>query len=181
MPSEAELVRSDDPAAFRQLYDRYAERIHRFHLSRTRAADAAHDLTAETFARAWIGRARFRDEAGGSAAPWLFGIAQYVLLESVRHRRMERTACERLGILDAIDRRPAVAVPDEQWIDGLEEAMEDLVPSQREAVRLRVLEDLAYSDVAAALGTTPDSARVRVHRALSALRTRLTSPKEATR
>jgi hypothetical protein len=36
-------------------------------------------------------------------------------------------------------------------------------------VRLRVLEDLEYSDVARALGTTPAAARVRVHRGLNAL------------
>jgi DNA-directed RNA polymerase specialized sigma24 family protein len=84
--TDAHLLRAarDDAGAFRALYDRYAARIHRFHLSRTHVAEAAHDLTAETFARAWLGRGRFRDEAGGSAAPWLFGIARFVLLESIR-------------------------------------------------------------------------------------------------
>jgi DNA-directed RNA polymerase specialized sigma24 family protein len=30
--------------------------------------DAAHDLTAETFAQAWLARTRFRDRATGSTA-----------------------------------------------------------------------------------------------------------------
>jgi DNA-directed RNA polymerase specialized sigma24 family protein len=42
-----------------------------------------------------------------------------------------------------------------------------------------VVDDLPYADVAAALGTTPAAARVRVHRGLSALRARLS--KEAAR
>jgi DNA-directed RNA polymerase specialized sigma24 family protein len=72
----------DDPEAFRCLYDRYAGRLHAFFARRTGSRDAALDLTAETFAQAWIARRRFRDQAGGSAAPWLFGIARHLLLQS---------------------------------------------------------------------------------------------------
>jgi RNA polymerase sigma-70 factor (ECF subfamily) len=45
-------------------------------------------------------------------------------------------------------------------------------------VRLRVLDDLEYSDIARALGTTPGAARVRVHRGLNALKRHLTRFKE---
>ena len=55
----------------------------------------------------------------------------------------------------------------------------DTLPApQREAVRLRVLEDLEYSDVARQLETTPAAARLRVHRGLSALKRQLTASKE---
>ena len=113
MTTDAELIRAarSDAAAFRELYDRYAERMYRFHLGRSRDADAAHDLTAETFAQAWLGRTRFRDEAGGSAGPWLFGIARDVLSASVRRGRLERGACARLGILERLDREPAAVDP----------------------------------------------------------------------
>jgi RNA polymerase sigma-70 factor (ECF subfamily) len=158
-----------DPSAFRALYERHAEPVHRYHLRRTRDEDAAFDLTAETFAQAWLVRARFRDEADGSAGPWLFGIARNVLLMSVRRRALERRARERLGLLES----RAVVEPDETWLEGLDEALEDLPESQREAIRLRVIDDLEYDDVAAALDTTPQAARVRVHRALATLRTRL--------
>src|SRR3954452_4807943 len=89
--SDADLVRASlgDAEAFRALYDRHAARVHAGLLRQTRHDDAAYDLTAETFARAWLVRARFRDEAGGSALPWLLGIAQNVLLTSVRRCRLE--------------------------------------------------------------------------------------------
>jgi len=172
MTSDAQLIARarDDPAAFRQLYDRYAERIHGYHLRRSADADAALDLTAETFARAWLARARFRDEAGGSAAPWLFGIARNVLLESVRRRLLERGAIERLRV----DQPPSAVTPEDSWLDGADELLDELPPAQRDAVRLRVLDDLPYDRVAAALGTTPSAARVRVHRGLGALRARMT-------
>ena len=63
------------------------------------------------------------------------------------------------------------AAPEETWLDGLDEALDELPESQREAIRLRVVDDLSYDEVADRLGTTPAAARVRVHRGLSALRT----------
>jgi RNA polymerase sigma-70 factor (ECF subfamily) len=170
-----------DPHAFRQLYERYAERIHRFHLGQTRRPDAALDLTAETFAQAWLSRSRFEDRAGGSAGPWLYAIARHVLVDSVRRRRLERRACERLGLLSELDRPEKVAEPTDVWLDGLDEAWEELSPDMREAVRLRVLQELPYDEVADATGTSAGAARVRVHRGLTALRHRLLPVKEPTR
>jgi RNA polymerase sigma-70 factor (ECF subfamily) len=170
MHSDAQLLAAarTDPAAFRALYERYAERVLAFHQRRSRDADAAHDLTAETFAQAWLARKRFRDEAGGSAAPWLFAIARNVIRASVRKRALESRACARLGL-----GTEAAVLPDESWLDGLDDMLAELPEGQRDAIRLRVLDDLAYEQVAAALGVSPEAARVRVHRGLSALRARL--------
>ena len=68
MRSDAALIAAarTDAGAFRELYDRYAERVLGYHLRRSRDEDAAHELTAETFAQAWLARARFRDECVGT-------------------------------------------------------------------------------------------------------------------
>ncbi len=155
--------------------------MYRFHLARSRNADAAHDLTAETFAQAWLGRTRFEDVAGGSAGPWLFGIARNVLSVSVRRGRLERSASSRLGILERLDRGPAAVEPEETWLDGLDEALAELPETQLDALRLRFVDDLPYDELADALGTTSQAARVRVHRGLQTLRIRLDSSKESTR
>jgi RNA polymerase sigma factor (sigma-70 family) len=177
--SDADLVAlsRDDPSAFAELYRRHAAAIHRYHRRCTRDADAAHDLTAETFAQAWLTRARFRDELDGSAAPWLYGIARNVLLMSVRRRAIERAGLERLGMLG--DPRAVSGIehqPDDSWLVELEAALDELPAAQREAVRLRFDADLAYDQVGQALATSPQAARVRVHRALSTLRARLNNP-----
>ena len=160
-----------DPGAFRELYDRHAERVLGYHRRRSGDEDAAHELLAETFAQAWLVRERFRDECDGSAAPWLFGIARNVLLVSVRRRALEAKARARLGM----QVRPPATTPEETWLDGLDEALDALPATQREAIRLRVEDELDYAEVATALGTTPAAARVRVHRGLAALRTRLSA------
>ena len=169
-----------DAAAFRELYERYAVRICDYFRRRTGDEDAAYDLTAETFAQVWLVRARFRDEAGGSAGPWLFAIARNVLLMAVRRQRLEHRARERLGLIADADHEETWVTPEFGWLDGLDEALEELPRPQREALRLRVEADLAYEDVGAALGTSPQAARARVHRALVSLRRRLIDPMETT-
>jgi RNA polymerase sigma-70 factor (ECF subfamily) len=175
--SDAALVKAarNDPAAFRELYERYARPVYGFHLRRTREPEAAHDLTAETFAQAWLGRKRFRDDAGGSAGPWLYGIARNLVANSVRRRRIESDACTRLGVRDRLDEPAATAEPNDTWLEGLDQAFDALPEGQRAAIELRVLDDLGYDRVATELATTPAAARVRVTRGLGFLRERLTS------
>ena len=172
---DAGLIRAarSDAGAFRELYDRYAEQVHGYHLRRTRDAHAAHDLTAETFAQAWLARRRFRDRAGGSAGPWLFGIARNLLAQSVRRKRIELEACARLGLLERLDEPRAAIEPDDVWLDGLDEAFASLPAGERDAVELRVIDGLPYDEVAAGLATTEGAARVRVARGLGRLRQRL--------
>jgi RNA polymerase sigma-70 factor (ECF subfamily) len=179
MATDAELLVAarTDATAFRELYERYAPRIHGFHLARARDPQAADELTAETFAQAWLVRRRFRDEAGGSAGPWLFAIARHVLSASVRRRGIERSACARLGLL--LPREAEVAQPTEAWLEGLDEAIAGLTQGEHDAIRLRVLGELEYDEVARELRTTPAAARVRVHRGLTKLRNRLTQRTEA--
>src|SRR4051812_12504465 len=150
MTTDAHLLRRarSDPSAFRELYDRYATSVHGYFRRRTDDDNAAYDLTAETFARCWEARMRFRDEVGGSAGPWLFAIARHVLASSVRRGVLERRACERLGVLDRLDGPLATPAPEDRWLEGLDEALEDLPAAQREAIRLHVEDDLAYNDVA---------------------------------
>jgi len=86
----------------------------------------------------------------------------------------------RLGIRERLEREPATAEPDETWLDGLDEALAELPEGQLDAIRLRYVHDLPYEELAGALDTTPQAARVRVHRGLSALRLRLNPSKENT-
>ena len=181
--TDAELLQRarSDPAAFRTLYDRYAAAVHGYHLRRTGSPDAALDLTAETFAQAWTARARFRDDRDGSAA---HRRGQHVARDAEQPRRrgrLERRACERLGVLEALDRAPSAVQPEERWLEGLDEALAGLPEAQRDAIRLRVLDDLGYDEVADHLSTTEEAARARVSRGLTSLRSQLADAPEAHR
>jgi RNA polymerase sigma-70 factor (ECF subfamily) len=182
MQSDAELMRAarEDPAAFGEVYERHAARIFGFHRGRCRDEHAALDLTAETFAQAWLSRRSFHDLAAGSAGPWLFGIARHVLSRSVRQERLERAACDRLGVLERLDQPASAAVPDETWLEGLDEYFESLPDEYREAISLRVVDDHDYEEIAKRTGVSRGLARVRVHRGLAALRARLADQRGTT-
>ena len=165
-----------DPAAFSELYMRHVGAVHGW--LRRRIEWAASDLTAETFARAWLIRARFRDERDGSALPWLLGIAANLLAEAARHDRIETRARERLGLpLDLAEEEGYVEV--EQRLSprlALARHIESLSPHERDALELRIVQELSYDEVAERLSIRPAAARLRVSRALRRLA--LSVPKE---
>jgi RNA polymerase sigma factor (sigma-70 family) len=169
--SDAELIRAagSDAAAFGVLYERHALRVYGW--CRRRLEWAASDLTAETFAQAWLSRGRFRDEHGGSALPWLIGIARNVLRETIRRDRVETRARERLGL-------PLDLAAEEGYADvedrlsprlALAAALDQLPDHERNALELRVVDELSYDQVAERLAIRPAAARLRVSRALRRL------------
>jgi RNA polymerase sigma-70 factor (ECF subfamily) len=169
--SDAELIRaaSSDAAAFGDLYERHALRVYAW--CRRRLEWAASDLTAETFAQAWLSRDRFRDEHDGSALPWLLGIARNVLRETIRSDRVESCARERLGLPLDLAAEEGYAAIEERLSprEALAAALEQLPEHEREALELRVIGELPYARVAERLAIRPAAARLRVSRALRRL------------
>jgi RNA polymerase sigma-70 factor (ECF subfamily) len=120
----------------------------------------ATDLTAETFARALVAMRRQR---GGDHTAWLYGIARNLLADYRRRQRVEDAA------------RRKLAMPLRTWSDYREDevdvpGLDELPEPDRQALELRIVDDLSYDAVAERLGVTPGAARMRVHRALSRLR-----------
>jgi RNA polymerase sigma factor (sigma-70 family) len=169
--TDAELIRAaeSDAAAFAELYRRHVPAVHAWF--RRRLDWAASDLTAESFAQAWLSRRTFRDEADGSALPWLLGIARNVARESARRNAVESRARRRLGLPTDLASEDGYAAVEERLSPraGLPEALDRLSTPEREALELRVVDELPYPDVAARLGVRPAAARLRVSRALRRL------------
>jgi RNA polymerase sigma factor (sigma-70 family) len=176
--TDAELIREaeSDAGAFGELYRRHAAAVYGWF--RRRLEWAATDLTAETFAQAWLARGSFRDQAGGSAFPWLFGIARNVARESARRNEVESRARRRLGLPTDLASEDGYAAVEERLSPraALARALDDLPEHEREALELRVVDELPYKEVADRLGVRPAAARLRVSRALRRLS--VLSPKE---
>ncbi|HZO63286.1 MAG TPA: RNA polymerase sigma factor [Gaiellaceae bacterium] len=176
--TDAELVAAArcDPEAFGELYARHVRAVHDWHVRRI--PWAAVDLTAETFAQAWLHRRRFHDRRDGSELPWLLGIARNVLRESARRDRIATRARERLGLPLDLGGEDGYEAVDERLSPrrALARALEALPESERTALELRVVDELGYDEVADRLDIRPAAARLRVSRALRRLAP--TTPKE---
>lgn len=163
-----------DPEAFTRFYRERYEAIVAYFARRVYDPEVALDLTAETFAQAYISRKRFRGRTAPEAEAWLYRIAQSKLSHYHRRGRLERRALSRLQIeLPAISAAQAAEVRDLGDLVGLrtlvEAGMGQLSAEQRDALRLRIVEDLPYADVARRLRISEPAARARVSRALTAL------------
>jgi RNA polymerase sigma-70 factor (ECF subfamily) len=185
--TDAELLvmAARDPDAFGELYDRYSASAYQW---ARRAGLGEHDaleLVAELFAQAWASRGRFRDLREGSAGAWLSGIARNLLASHRRRGGVGEKARRRLG-MSAIPEADEAARADER-LDAeargpeLEAAIDELPSRHREAVRLRVIDELGYSEVAERLRCTEPAARKRVSLGLRALRSRLQATTPARR
>ena len=169
--TDADLMRTAeaDAGAFGELYRRHVSTVYAWF--RRRLDWAASDLTAETFAQAWLSRRSFRDQADGSALPWLIGIARNVARESARRDKVETRARRRLGLPTDLASEDGYAEVEERLSprEALAQGLEKLPEHEREALELRVVDELPYAQVADKLGVRPTAARLRVSRALRRL------------
>lgn len=165
-----------DPDGFHRFYERHALRLRAWLRRETGSTDVANDLTAEAFAQALVSLKRFRGSTEAEAVAWLYGIAQNLLRQYRRRERVETAARRRLGMplreYAAYDEAEELA--DAQGLARvLEEALAALPDHERRALDLRIVEELRFDEVAERLAVASPAARMRVTRALRALRARL--------
>jgi RNA polymerase sigma factor (sigma-70 family) len=168
--SELLTVSATEPGAFAVLYRRHAEDLLRYFARRTLDPEAAAELTAETFAQAFASRTTYRD-TGANGVAWIYGVARHQLGRFFRSGRIDRAARRKLGMpereLPSADYERIEDLVDFAPIRGaVAEALGSLREDHREALRFRVVEELAYPEVARRLGCSEQNARQRVSRGL---------------
>jgi RNA polymerase sigma-70 factor (ECF subfamily) len=163
-----------EPRLFERFYDEHATAMVAFLARRTLDVEVARDLTAETFAQAFRSRGRFRGKTDAEAAGWLYGIGRNLLSHYARTGVVERKAVEKLGVqlatLDDDDYARVVELAGLSDVRALVAAeFGRLQPDQQEAVRLRIVDELSYPEVAERLRISEPTARARVSRGLRRL------------
>jgi RNA polymerase sigma-70 factor, ECF subfamily len=167
-----------DTAAFRVLYTRYRDRLHRYTLRlATRSSEAE-----EVFQEVWLTVIRSRDNYRPTAsfAAWLFSIAHRRAAD--RWRQLGRHAPEaRESISDdpidlaehdalAIHATPEHHLLNEDLRNALLDAVQLLPPPQREAFLLRAEGELSLEEIAEVTGVARETAKSRLRYAQRKLR-----------
>jgi RNA polymerase sigma-70 factor (ECF subfamily) len=160
-----------DGDAFSVFYRRHLPRIVGYLLRETRDPEVAADLAAEVFSAVLLSARRYRAQRP-TAVPWVLAIARNVLGASRRHRRVEERARRRLGVepieLDDDDLERTEALAGER--DGVMALVERLPEDERDAVKARVVQERAYSQIASEMRCSELVVRKRVSRGLSRLK-----------
>ena len=178
------IERHIGPERFKAFYREHGEMTLRFFLKRTYDAHLSLELTAETFAAAFAGRGKYRGKTSEEATGWLFAIARNQLSQYHRRGQVQRRALDALGLQvpsysEGDLERAHELIAFEQQHSNLSEHLQKLPVEQRNALSLRIVDELPYPEVARRLGVKEPTARARVSRGLAALRTTVSRPTEA--
>jgi RNA polymerase sigma-70 factor (ECF subfamily) len=164
---EQALTGAED--AFTALYRRRQGPVYRFALQMTGSSAVAEDVTQETFLALILHGTRY-DEARGTVAAFLYGIARNLVLRRIdrRHGAELEIAEECAGpedLLEDLTRRES--------IEQVRQAVLSLPPVFREAIVLCDLQDSSYEEAAVILDCPVGTVRSRLSRGRAMLARKL--------
>lgn len=181
LEAERRLVdeaKDGDHKALRKLLEKYGPILFRAVLLPRLGDEArARDALADTYAKVVVTIARYEWHPAG-IWPWLRTIAFHVAIDQLRARKRE-TPFDVEDLTREADQQRDVSGTDIAYLEAEEsrrarekihEALERINPRYAQAIRLRVLEERPREEVAEALGATPATFDVILHRAMAALR-----------
>ena len=144
---------------FARLYREHAADVHRFAVYLSGDRPLAEDLVSEAFVRVWTARERVELT---TVRGYLFAIVRNLLLQHLQRERRRAPLDERIA-----DGRPdpEVRASDQSQLQTVLNALRDLPEVDRAAVLMRANGELPYQEIAAALGISVTTAKVKVHRA----------------
>jgi RNA polymerase sigma-70 factor (ECF subfamily) len=144
---------------FSRVYRSNAHDLRRFAVYLSGDPELADDMVSEAFVRAWTTRDRIDFS---TVRGYLFAIVRNLFLQHRRRAWRRQPLDER-----TIDNRPGpeVLADDQDQLRLVMGALAGLPEVDRAAVLMRADDGLAYEEIAAALGISVASAKVKVHRA----------------
>jgi RNA polymerase sigma factor (sigma-70 family) len=169
----APITGSETRSTFEDLYRENRDAVYGYVAGMLGDRQAAEDVTAAAFERAYRRRHTFKARRGTRRA-WLFGIARNAALDELRRRKRQAQL--------------ATEPPDEATADPADDAerlvrrttvsaaVRELPPREREIVALKFAGGLTNSELARVLGVSESNAGTLLHRAMTKLREACNAP-----
>ncbi len=151
-----------DEGAFAQLVARFVGPAHGVAAQLLGSRSLAEDAVQEAFLR--LVRRRERYDPSLPFGPWFYAILRNVCTDLLRRQARDARAAHEAGLERA--RRDTAIPPAGEALELLGQLKGD----DRAVVMLRVVQGLAFAEVAAALGISEEAAKKRAQRALRRLR-----------
>lgn len=176
-----ERAQAGDQEAFAELMAAHEVRMRRTAMRITAHVEDAEDAVQQAFTAAWLNLGRFRRDSAFST--WLTRITMNEALSLLRKRnRRTFVAIEEQVREDEETRGVALAAagnPEQHFLERelkalVRESMKLVRPAYREAMRLRVLEDLPLEEIAERMGIPVNTVKVHLFRGRRAMKAFLT-------
>ena len=161
-------VRDGDVALLGELFERHHQRLFHFFLRLARSRSAAEDLVQEVFVRMLKYRHTFRVES--EFVPWMFTLARNAATDLYRARPRELPELPDAPEPQADEPHPIAGLERAEQEGRLRRALDRLDPAKREILLLARFSELKYDRIAEQFGISEGAVKVRVHRAMKALK-----------
>jgi RNA polymerase sigma-70 factor (ECF subfamily) len=164
--------------SFEQLFRDTRTDLLAYILRRSRNAEDAADVLAETYLIAW--QKLEKVPQGDRARLWLFGVARNLLMKGASRHRSGSALVERLA--NELRSTDPVHLPVEDERRGALRAVLAALPVRdREILTMTAWEGLTPKQIAVVMGTSANVVRVRLHRARTRLKRQLELERPVTR
>jgi RNA polymerase sigma-70 factor, ECF subfamily len=160
-------LRGDD-SAWEDLVKAYGKRIYNLSYRYTNRRDEAEDLTQEIMIRVYQNLKSYRTESG-SFQNWILRVARNLIIDRYRQvRRFQQSGgseeLESMNIKDEKILSPQRKIEQAEASRFLQDGLQTLSPELKEALVLRDLEGMSYSDMAGMLNVPEGTVKSRINR-----------------
>lgn len=164
-----------DLGCFEEILARYRDRVYRLCYRMAGNAEDAEDWAQECFVRVYLQLGRYNPDLPFS--PWFLRVISNACLNLAK-TRAHRQAHLSQGLTEEIGSWTTAPGPEQttvlrEEVRAVHEAIDALPPLLRQAVTLRILEDLSFRELAETLDVPLQTAATRVRRALIQVREQL--------
>ncbi|KKU79634.1 MAG: RNA polymerase sigma factor [Parcubacteria group bacterium GW2011_GWA2_47_7] len=161
-----------DREAFRGIFEAANDKVFRFLLGQFHDRDQALDTLQDVFIDIWKGLPRFRYKSDEEFWGFVFLVARRKVYACRKNAHKQPVPLERETLEFLHEETLPTSSPHEDY-RILESALTKMGTISREVIALRYWSELSFKEIALAMNTTENSAKVRHHRALKELQTYL--------
>jgi RNA polymerase sigma factor (sigma-70 family) len=169
---DIELVKrclSGDNAAWENLLQQHSRKVYSLCYRFTGRREEADDLTQEVFIKIFQTLKSY-DQNQGAFHVWLSRVARNHLVDHYRRTKKDRVTSSIEDSLPMLEEKPGAEEDSHKQVESrerreqLQAGLNRLSPELREAVILRDLHDLDYSEIAQVLGVPQGTVKSRINR-----------------
>ncbi|MCD8539901.1 MAG: RNA polymerase sigma factor [Leadbetterella sp.] len=160
-------VKAGDLDRMGLLFERHYKPLFGFLYRMTADKDNSEDMVQNVFLRMLKYRHTFKGD--GEFRTWMYHLARNVLNDQHKQAKRQAAPLEQ-EFREVADEAPESASDKEEQVNILNRALTHLTEENREILVLSRYQELAYSEIARILNISEVNVRVRIHRAMTQLK-----------
>ena len=168
-----ELVRAakKDPLAFGELYGRFVNSVFKYLCSRTNSVQEAEDLTSQTFIKVMSSLPQLRQNERFKS--WLFTIARNIAMDYFRKQKKQNEILTDAPPAVVEQQDLAFGLIQSDRVQQLARLFKNLEEKELDLLRLRILGELTFKEMAGILHHSPQAVKKSYYRLLARLKSQL--------